>query len=164
MRSIFSSAVAAVMCVAAVSANAVFGADDAHPGAKTYGQCAACHLADGKGVAGAFPPLGANAVKLAQSDAGRDYLTFVVLKGLNGPIMVEGARYMGYMPQIGAGLSDVEIANLLNYITVTLAGASDVDLFTAQEIASRRSEVVGAYKPNTVKSLRDDAMAALSGE
>lgn len=73
--------------------------------------CAPCHMEDGSGLAGLIPPL-----------AGADYLTLfpdllpcIVVNGLDGPIDVNGQTYNQPMPGI-AGLNDVEIANILNYI------------------------------------------------
>lgn len=68
-------------------------------------------MEDGSGLAGLIPPL-----------AGADYLTLfpdllpcIVVNGLDGPIDVNGQTYNQPMPGI-AGLNDVEIANILNYI------------------------------------------------
>jgi len=40
-------------------------------GAAIYKRCAACHLATGAGVPGAFPPLAADVRNLSQTAAGR---------------------------------------------------------------------------------------------
>ena len=56
--------------------------------------CLACHQADGKGLPGAFPPL-----------AGSDYLlgvkdraVGVVVRGLEGEVVVNGVKYNSVMP------------------------------------------------------------------
>lgn len=80
-------------------------------GKNIYNQsCAACHQADGKGVAGAFPPV-----------AGSDYLNKdktraigVVKNGLAGEVVVNGQRYNSVMPALG--LSDEDIANVLTFV------------------------------------------------
>ena len=85
--------------------------DDA--GEKTYLQnCAACHQADGKGLAGAFPPL-------ADSDwlkgkTAKEVAT-TVLKGLQGEVVVNGETYNSVMPA-QSHLSDAEIASTINYV------------------------------------------------
>jgi nitrite reductase (NO-forming) / hydroxylamine reductase len=72
--------------------------------------CLACHQADGKGLPGAFPPL-----------AGSDYLlgdkeraVGVVLRGLQGEIVVNGVKYNSVMPAM-TQLSDQEIADVVTY-------------------------------------------------
>jgi nitrite reductase (NO-forming)/hydroxylamine reductase len=72
--------------------------------------CLACHQADGKGLPGAFPPL-----------AGSDYLlgdkeraVGVVVRGLEGEIVVNGVKYNSVMPAM-TQLSDQEIADALTY-------------------------------------------------
>jgi len=74
------------------------------------GTCSTCHQADGKGMAGVFPPL-------AQSDylaKGNDALIGVVLNGLSGPVTVNGQDYNSVMPPMSQ-LTDDEVANILTY-------------------------------------------------
>lgn len=73
--------------------------------------CAACHQPDGKGIAGAFPPL-ANA-DYFNADAKR--AIDIVKNGKSGKITVNGAPYNGVMPALG--LSDADIANVLTYVS-----------------------------------------------
>jgi len=72
--------------------------------------CVACHQATGLGIPGAFPPL-----------AGSDYLNKDtnraikgVVKGLTGPITVNGTKFNGAMPP--AALTDQEIADAFTYV------------------------------------------------
>ena len=72
--------------------------------------CVTCHLANGKGIAGAFPPLD-----------GSDWLTekrtesiSAVKHGLKGPIEVNGEEYNSVM--VDLGLTDQEVADVMNYI------------------------------------------------
>jgi nitrite reductase (NO-forming) len=72
--------------------------------------CAACHQAQGQGIAAAFPPL-------ARSDflnADKRRAIGVVVNGLSGPITVIGQKYEGAMPALG--LSDEDIANVLTFV------------------------------------------------
>jgi len=86
-------------------------ADRIRMGKAVYAQnCAACHQPDGKGVAGAFPPL-----------ASSDYLNAdmkraigVVKGGLSGEVTVNGQKFNSVMPALG--LSDEDVANVLTYI------------------------------------------------
>jgi len=73
--------------------------------------CAACHQPDGKGLAGAFPPL-------AGSDflqGHREQVIGAALFGLTGPITVNGAEYNGVMPSMGH-LPDTDLAAALTYV------------------------------------------------
>ena len=73
--------------------------------------CAACHQAEGGGLAGAFPPL-----------AGSDYFAedstlavAAVVKGLSGPITVNGVDYNAVMPALGY-LSDQQVADVVTFV------------------------------------------------
>lgn len=72
--------------------------------------CAACHMPEGGGIPGAFPPV-----------AGADYLNEdttrsirLVANGLEGEITVNGQTYNNVMPRLN--LSHEKIANVLSYI------------------------------------------------
>lgn len=79
-----------------------------------YARCAACHLADGSGVAGMFPPLAGHVHHFFSSPLGRSYLARLVLGGASGSLEVDGIRYAGVMPGVVADLTDGEVADLLN--------------------------------------------------
>ena len=80
-------------------------------GAALYNNfCASCHLSNGEGIAGVFPPLKSSdwlTEKRKQSIRAVKY-------GLNGPIEVNGEEYDNLMPALG--LTDEETADVLNYI------------------------------------------------
>lgn len=79
------------------------------------GYCATCHQADGKGLtASGFPPLTGN--KWVTGNEER--LIKVVLKGLLGPITVDGKSYPGQVPMtpFGGLLKDDEVAAVLTYV------------------------------------------------
>ena len=72
--------------------------------------CAACHQPTGRGIDAAFPPL-----------AGSDFLNAdkrraigIVLRGLSGPVTVNGKTFNSVMPALG--LSDEDVANALTYV------------------------------------------------
>lgn len=128
------------------AAGPAIAADD---GATIYKRCAACHLANGAGVPGAFPPLKSDVRALAGTAAGRRYLALVVIRGVSGPITVEGKAYRGMMPA-QAGLNDAQVAAVLNHV---VRGGS-AKAFTAREIAGYRagsaslnSAAVGRLQP-----------------
>ncbi len=80
-------------------------------GKRVYLQnCSMCHQPEGQGLPGVFPPL-------AKSDflvADRSRAIRVALKGLSGPIVVNGQKYDGAMPALS--LSDEQIANVTTFI------------------------------------------------
>src|SRR5689334_22703164 len=63
------------------------------------GNCITCHMNEGEGIEGAFPPL-------AKSDylADKNRLIKVVLQGVRGPMKINGKEYDGEMP--GVQLTD----------------------------------------------------------
>lgn len=99
-------------------------------GATVYNNfCASCHLSNGEGIAGVFPPL-----------KGSDWLTEkrketvrAVKYGLNGPIEVNGEEYDNLMPALG--LTDEETADVLNYIFNSW-GNKVKDPVTPEEVAA----------------------------
>lgn len=126
---------------------ALFAATADVDGAAVYKRCAACHLPDRSGVPGAFPPLKADVKSLAAQSEGRRYLVLVVTKGVFGPIVVDGKTYRGMMPA-QAGLSDAEIAAVLNYVTEGGNGKA----FTAAEVAAIKT-ADAALRPADVGAL-----------
>lgn len=127
-------------------AGSVAAAED---GATIYKRCAACHLANGAGVPGAFPPLKSDVRALAGTVAGRRYLALVVIRGVSGPITVEGKAYRGMMPA-QAGLNDAQVAAVLNHVV----RGGTAKPFTPREIAGYRagsaalnSAAVGRLQP-----------------
>ncbi|MEO8080172.1 MAG: cytochrome c [Caldimonas sp.] len=74
-------------------------------------QCAACHLPNGQGVPGQFPPLANNADLFLS----REFPARVVLFGLNGKIRVGEHTFDSVMPPLDV-LSDSEIAAVVGYI------------------------------------------------
>ena len=72
--------------------------------------CVQCHLDNGEGVAGIFPPLSNSDYLLnniRESIYGLKY-------GMEGPITVNGELYDGIM--VSQGLDNEEIADVMNYI------------------------------------------------
>ena len=106
--------------LAAIAISSVAVAQSTPEGALTFQRCAACHLPDGAGVPGAFPPLRQDIGEFAADPAGRRYLVLVVIKGLVGPIVAEGKSYSGVMPA-QSGLSDAQVAAVLNHVLATSA-------------------------------------------
>ena len=72
-------------------------------------QCMSCHMAEGEGLEGVFPPL-------AKTDYLKDKnrLIKIVLLGARGPMKVNGVDYNG--EKAGFSLTDQEVSDVLNYI------------------------------------------------
>lgn len=84
--------------------------------------CVQCHLPNGKGVPGSFPPL-----------AKSDYLINAlensirgVKYGMNGEIIVNGEIYNNQM--VAQGLDDEEIADVMNYILNSWGNSHDASV------------------------------------
>ncbi len=90
--------------------------------------CAQCHLEDGKGVKGIYPPL-------AKSDFLKDINRTIssIKYGLKGPIIVNGEKYNSIM--VSQGLDDEEISDVVNYI-LNSWGNSTKQLITEEIVNS----------------------------
>ena len=90
--------------------------------------CAQCHLEDGKGVKGIYPPL-------AKSDFLKDINKTIssIKYGLKGPITVNGEKYNSIM--VSQGLDDEEISDVVNYI-LNSWGNSTKQLITEEIVTS----------------------------
>ena len=120
-------------------------ADDA--GASAYQRCAACHLAGGEGVPGAFPPLTGRIAEMAVTPDGRQYLIAVVNSGLMGSITIDGISYMSVMPAQGSLYDEQGISDVLNYSIQVLDAANisdDWQPFTLQEVVETLSTQKGS--------------------
>lgn len=115
----------------ALFASVAFAQDD---DAAAYATCAACHLPDGVGVPGAFPPVRDRAAKIAALEGGREYLIAVVSYGLMGTIRVEGVQYFGVMAGNMGAMDETEIAAALNHIVFGLGDGEGQEPFTAEEV------------------------------
>jgi mono/diheme cytochrome c family protein len=85
---------------------------DAAKGRDLYvAKCSACHLANGEGIPGAFPPLKGSGV-VNKDDAAKHIQ--VVLDGMQGA-RAGGVVYASTMPPFAGLLSDAEIADIIDY-------------------------------------------------
>jgi nitrite reductase (NO-forming) len=94
--------------------------------------CFACHLPDGKGMANVFPPLAGSDYLMAD----RDRAIRVVLKGLTGPVTVNGVNYNSAMPP--QPLSDEQVADVLTY--VTNSWGNQAEPFTVDDVRRVKNE------------------------
>ena len=119
-------------------------------GAEIYGReahCGTCHQANGMGLpAAGFPPL--KDTQWATGDPER--LIKLSMKGLFGPIEVNGTQYPGVVPMTPFEhiLKDDELAAVLTYVRNSWGNKASV--ITPQDVAKVRKEikdVTGMYNP-----------------
>lgn len=116
--------------------------------------CVTCHQANGQGVPGAFPPL-----------AGSDWMTgsskraiMILLKGIQGPLTVNGTTYNGQMPAWEKLLNDKKIAAVLTYARQEWGNSAPA--VTPEEVAAVRSEFATRAEPWTEADLKAVATTA----
>ena len=81
--------------------------------------CMQCHLANGKGIPGNFPPLYlSNWLKDMRTESIK-----AVKYGQKGEIEVNGVTYNGVM--VPMGLSDQEVADVMNYVMNSWGNTQD---------------------------------------
>ncbi len=116
-------------------------------GAAVYGlTCIACHGPDGKGVAGAFPPLdGSEWVVNDPSVPIR-----VVIGGLQGPVKVAGQEFTNVMPP-HIDLDDQKISDVLTY--VRQSWSNDAAPVTPAQVKEIRAKYKDRTTPWTAKEL-----------
>jgi mono/diheme cytochrome c family protein len=91
--------------------------------------CMSCHLPSGEGIIGTFPPL-ANSDYLMEKRA--ESISSIKF-GLSGEITVNGTKYNGFMSSLG--LTDDEIADVMNYITNSWGNIND-KIITLEEVSN----------------------------
>jgi nitrite reductase (NO-forming) len=82
--------------------------------------CFACHQSEGQGLPAVFPPL-------AKSDylmADKERSIRAVVKGLSGPVVVNGQPFNGVMPPVM--LTDEQISHVLTYVRNSWGNSGDV--------------------------------------
>ncbi|RLJ64421.1 cbb3-type cytochrome c oxidase subunit III [Lacinutrix venerupis] len=112
-----------------IAENLISVRQDFSEGKEIYNDfCIQCHMPNGEGVPKTFPPL-----------ANSDYLKNNRIKsikaikyGLSGEITVNGVKYNTTMA--AQGLSDKEIASVMNYITNSW-GNKNNSLITEEEVS-----------------------------
>jgi nitrite reductase (NO-forming)/hydroxylamine reductase len=105
--------------------------------------CLACHQADGKGLPGAFPPLAGSDYLLGD----KDRAVGVVVRGLEGEVVVNGIKYNSVMPAM-TQLSDQEIADALTYAMNSWGNQGGA--VTVAQVAAVRAKA--AAEPKTAAS------------
>ncbi len=113
-------------------------------------RCLSCHMTNGEGVPGVFPPLTES--EYVTGDKGR--LIRMILNGLSGEIVVNGVTYSGMMPPWGGFLNDEQVADVLTYIRG--AFGNDADAISADEVARVRAAVGDRKDTWTIDELNQE--------
>lgn len=74
--------------------------------------CQACHMENGKGIAGVFPPLSNSDYLLADLKRA----IHIIANGMKGEIVVNGVTYNQEMPKPLPELTNQQVADVLTYI------------------------------------------------
>ncbi|GEO07540.1 cytochrome c [Segetibacter aerophilus] len=111
------------------------------------GYCVTCHQPNGKGLtASGFPPLTANNWVLGNQDR----LIKIVLKGLYGPLEVQGVKYSGQVPMtpFSGMLKDDEVAAVITYVRNSFGNkASAVSPDRVKQVRAATKNKTGFYSP-----------------
>ncbi|MCF6348841.1 MAG: cytochrome c [Flavobacteriaceae bacterium] len=91
--------------------------------------CVTCHLPSGKGMSGVFPPLASSDFLMEKQTKSIRGIKF----GMSGEISVNGKKYNGFMASMG--LSNQEIADVMNYITNSWGNKND-KIITVEEVSN----------------------------
>jgi mono/diheme cytochrome c family protein/glucose/arabinose dehydrogenase len=112
------------------------------------GACGTCHQPDGKGLtASGFPPLAGTEWVVGNEDR----LIKIVLKGLQGPIEVQGKKYPGQVPMtpFGGMLKDDEVAAVLTYVRNSFGNkAPAVAPEKVKAVREATKDKTGFYSPD----------------
>lgn len=105
-------------------------------------RCSTCHQSDGMGVRGAVPPLAGSAF-VAQ---GPEFVSTILLRGIDGPIRVGDHTFNGHMPSFASVLSNVELGELATYVAHRFGKSSET--IDAKAVAKLRGELAdeGSFK------------------
>jgi mono/diheme cytochrome c family protein len=131
------------------SAKAPAGKDALAGGEQVYKTvCIACHQPNGLGLPNVFPPIAKTEYVIG--DAKR--FAAIVLKGLAGPITVDGKLYTNMMPGQEALLTDEKIAAVLTYVRASFGNQAPA--VSAELVKAARAEFAERKTPWTEAELK----------
>jgi len=117
--------------------------------------CATCHQMSGTGVAGQYPPLAGS----EYVNGGTRRLGMIVLKGLQGPLVVKGMTFgSAVMQPWDKTLNDTRIADVLTFIRQEWGNTGGP--VAAESIAALRKELVSradSFTESDLKAIPEDA-------
>lgn len=98
------------------------------------GTCSTCHQLEGQGLASIFPPLAKSDFLMADAERSIN----IVLKGLTGPVEVNGQKYNNTMPPL-ANFTDHEIADVLTFVRNSFGNQGEP--ITSEQVAAVRAAI-----------------------
>lgn len=114
----------------------------AEKGKRLFAQnCVQCHQGTGLGIPGQYPPL----AKSEFVNGGSKRVIGILLKGLQGPVKVEGAQFNGAMPAWEKQLTDDKIANILTYVRSEWGNSAPE--ITPEQVGAGRKEFASRADP-----------------
>jgi mono/diheme cytochrome c family protein len=117
--------------------------------------CSNCHGLDGRGISAVAPPLN----RSEWVTGNKDKLISVILKGLRGPVVVNGKIYAkpvisGNMPSFGRRFSDEKIISVINFIRHNWNNnASDIKKDDVEQMRKRFKNHEGAFTAKELDKL-----------
>lgn len=121
---------------------------DLDAGKAAYAACAACHQPNGQGLPNMFPPL----VDSEYVKESAERLVAIVLKGVQGPITVNGKQYTNVMPAQEALLSDSKISQIVSYVRQSFGNGSSV--VPVEVVSEVRKKLSSRSQPWTEAELK----------
>jgi nitrite reductase (NO-forming) len=142
------------LCFLAAAAAAAPDAASLERGKAVYARtCIACHQPTGLGLPPVFPPLaGSEWVSKDASIAVRN-----IVNGMQGPVTVKGVTYNSMMPPV-AGLSDKDIADVVNYVNNTWGNKGPT--VTEEEVKAIKKKYADRKTPWTAAEYEKEAKEA----
>ncbi len=81
-------------------------------GRAVYTTCAICHQANGEGMGTSFSPLAGSEIVTGPAEIP----VAIILRGIKGPVRVNGTDYQGMMMPLASSFTDIQIAAVATYI------------------------------------------------
>ena len=116
-------------------------------GKGVYGNCQTCHQPTGAGIPNQFPPLAGS----EWVNGSEKRVVAILLKGIQGPLTVEGKTFNGAMPAWEKTLSDKKIAAVATYIRSEFGNKSPE--ISEAKVAAARKEFAAQVAPWTEAEL-----------
>ncbi|MEM0914813.1 MAG: cytochrome c [Planctomycetota bacterium] len=113
----------------------------------TIAQCASCHMPEGQGVSGSYPPL----AKSPWVTGDIERLIKVTLHGVGGEMTILGNTYNNEMPGQGDLLDDEQIAATLTYIRQ--AWGNNAGPVYPDQVAALRERFADRHEPWPAEAL-----------
>lgn len=102
-------------------------------GKKVYDRvCLVCHQSDGSGVPNMHPPV----IESDYISGDTDSLIFLIMEGMEGPLVVKVEEYNSIMPPMKNVLDDREVADLINYLRNSFGNSGE--FIKPEDVASMR--------------------------